>query len=1029
MLGMTIIGKDAGSSCLGFGKSINGTIAILICFLFLSSVFGTVPLTVRTQCAESGIALQDHGTDNDPSSPPGTRQVRNGSDILGGSWFDDFRNNSSIEFVENCSIRDGGIRLDGTISVDSWYHMDWPFRRQMVIDNPTQEDLLDYQVNLDLPNYPGMSYDLSDIRFTYYDPEDGLETRIPYWIQDREDGVGANVWLKVPRIPPGGETTIIMYYGNFLASDESDGDATFVFFDGFDGAALDLSKWYTPETDDQKDFSLSNGALFLYVHDVYCDSISCRKREPIDMDQCILESKQMMEQGGTIRDNVYVDSSGLTLGATDNSWHRRFGRSIKENAWCKYSSSSEFSGNIWEQGIWNGTNTGWHILGLGKNDDNVDLFEDSKPVINIQDGGITEDAYALSIANIAWGFTENGWGKLWTDWIRIRKNAPVEPAVKFSPDSGEVSSHRISLPDFMEWDMFSIVKEEPENTSILMDIMDAATNRSIPDYEDLSIENVDISGLNDLGITSIILRAKLNGNLSCSPFLHSWGVEWVSRDAWRDSFIGNSKVFAGSNVNISGRATAENLSSVAYLRSEMISLPEDMIWAKFFLYCSIPNGTTLNVTIHDWYTDMILYSERGITGFQAMDVSTIDPRMNRNISLRADLSSSPGRTPVLHYWGIQVAEDSIPPTADAGNDIVLDQNDDVYFNAGGSSDNLEIVNYTWSFLYRGSEQTLFGREAKFRFKDAGSFNVNLTVSDAYGNRDEDDILVTVTDITPPVADAGNNREIDQHGSLRFSGSRSLDNTGIVNYTWSFEYDRETIHRHGKETTFLYDIPGIYRVTLRVYDLEGNFAENSILVHVRDITRPLADAGRNITAVQGEPIHLNGNRSRDNVGIENYTWLYFHNGDVNMSYGEIITIVLDDPDEYIITLIISDHEKNTATDNLTITVLERTEETSDENETEKDTDSDGYNDTYENESGSDPYDPKSTPLDWDGDGIPNRKDAYPRDPTRWHREDDKTYILFVIIFCVTGVILFIVCYNLYSKAGDKNLLVHKKTLTP
>ncbi len=51
-------------------------------------------------------------------------------------------------------------------------------------------------------------------------------------------------------------------------------------------------------------------------------------------------------------------------------------------------------------------------------------------------------------------------------------------------------------------------------------------------------------------------------------------------------------------------------------------------------------------------------------------------------------------------------------------------------------------------------------------------------------------------------------------------------------------------------------------------------------------------------------------------------------------------------------------------------------------TPQDSDNDGYNDTFENASGSDPYDIRSTPLDRDGDEHPNDEDAYPDDASRW-----------------------------------------------
>jgi len=56
-----------------------------------------------------------------------------------------------------------------------------------------------------------------------------------------------------------------------------------------------------------------------------------------------------------------------------------------------------------------------------------------------------------------------------------------------------------------------------------------------------------------------------------------------------------------------------------------------------------------------------------------------------------------------------------------------------------------------------------------------------------------------------------------------------------------------------------------------------------------------------------------------------------------------------------------------------------------NHAEKDFDGDGYNDTYESKMGSDPNDERSTPPDWDGDGVPNVNDAYPDDGERWERE--------------------------------------------
>jgi hypothetical protein len=55
-------------------------------------------------------------------------------------------------------------------------------------------------------------------------------------------------------------------------------------------------------------------------------------------------------------------------------------------------------------------------------------------------------------------------------------------------------------------------------------------------------------------------------------------------------------------------------------------------------------------------------------------------------------------------------------------------------------------------------------------------------------------------------------------------------------------------------------------------------------------------------------------------------------------------------------------------------------------TDPDSDDDGYTDGFENKVGSKPNDPKSTPKDLDGDGRPNSKDAFPRDPTQMDDKD-------------------------------------------
>ena len=105
-----------------------------------------------------------------------------------------------------------------------------------------------------------------------------------------------------------------------------------------------------------------------------------------------------------------------------------------------------------------------------------------------------------------------------------------------------ITSTQITIPESMEWSILSIAKAEPANTYINISVLNAEDNSTIPGFDNLTNRSIDLTSLNDLGITSIRLKAYFSGNGSATPSLDSWGVEWTAENAWRDSFTGDSKV-------------------------------------------------------------------------------------------------------------------------------------------------------------------------------------------------------------------------------------------------------------------------------------------------------------------------------------------------------------------------------------------------------------------------------------------------------------------------------------------------------
>jgi len=94
---------------------------------------------------------------------------------------------------------------------------------------------------------------------------------------------------------------------------------------------------------------------------------------------------------------------------------------------------------------------------------------------------------------------------------------------------------------------------------------------------------------------------------------------------------------------------------------------------------------------------------------------------------------------------VTVTDPNEAPAADAGDDLAIDTGETASFNASGSSDDGEIVNYTWTFEYDDEPVVLYGETHEFTFDIEGEYKVNLTVTDDGGKKGYDEVIVTVTE--------------------------------------------------------------------------------------------------------------------------------------------------------------------------------------------------------------------------------------------------------------------------------------------
>jgi len=164
----------------------------------------------------------------------------------------------------------------------------------------------------------------------------------------------------------------------------------------------------------------------------------------------------------------------------------------------------------------------------------------------------------------------------------------------------------------------------------------------------------------------------------------------------------------------------------------------------------------------------------------------------------------------------QFTVDATPPKADAGSDQIVNEDTAVTLDGSGSSDKNGIVSYTWIVP---NEKTLGGMITTNMFETPGIYTITLKVTDPAGNYATDNVVITVLDITKPVAKA--TYTVICHlivWTATFDASASTDNVGIVSYEWDFG-DGTTAT--GQTASHTYSKAGVYNVTLTVRDAADN----------------------------------------------------------------------------------------------------------------------------------------------------------------------------------------------------------------
>jgi len=384
------------------------------------------------------------------------------------------------------------------------------YRRIMTVDNSgNSETLTDYQIFLNVTYDSDMQPDFDDLRFTWYNETSDQEVSIDYWLDKHVDSEYALVWVEVPSIQGLGQEVLYMYYGDPDAVSGSNGEETFVFFDGFStDTTSNYEVWFNPKGEISWD---PNGWLF----------VSATIRQPgkasnvhVGHKTALIDAREekfWLETRGKAFGTGVLDYFGVDYAYEKDSSSERLlfclvrdqditcMQSIWQNAWefREFEHGSIPSGkNEWYRfGV--GTSPNGTVIGSFYDDDYNELCTLVNQTIH-QDNEWWVDLTGSR------GGTEDATLYVYFDYVRVRKFTDPEPSYSIGPEEPlpatvDVDPNSLNLKSNGEWITAYIELPEGYNVSdIDVPIMQINGAILVDSSAPTKIGDYDLDGVPDL---------------------------------------------------------------------------------------------------------------------------------------------------------------------------------------------------------------------------------------------------------------------------------------------------------------------------------------------------------------------------------------------------------------------------------------------------------------------------------------------------------------------------------------------------
>ena len=211
-----------------------------------------------------------------------------------------------------------------------------------------------------------------------------------------------------------------------------------------------------------------------------------------------------------------------------------------------------------------------------------------------------------------------------------------------------------------------------------------------------------------------------------------------------------------------------------------------------------------------------------------------------------------------------------PDTANAGSAFAATTGSAVTFSQATATGTGPLT-YAWNF---GDGGTATGAlNPTYTYKSAGTYNAQLTVTDALGIPAMSTVTVTVNNnsTSAPTVSAGSPYTVNAESSLTFSQATETGGTAPFAYAWSF--GDGTTQSGSLNPSHTYPNPGSYTATVTVTDANKLTSSSSVAVTVNDVAPTVSFTDS--PAVAGSPVSFTASATDVSPAVQaagfTYSW--------------------------------------------------------------------------------------------------------------------------------------------------------------